>query len=684
MRIEISSALILMLLISTVSGFCSSDTNKAKYSNDATRIITIPRLAAGMTTNGAMQDSQEIRRRRKIGAPLVDSALLRFVSAQKKQQEKIIKELERLKWSPAPSSSSTVTETLANRNDSTIREEDAVMTLIRSNDELDPWAGQYNRNRIAQKLVSLGADETLALKAGEKVQSYALVRTARRRIRLFLRERDSIWSQQGDALVSSQQLMENSFFRVKMPHPSYGFDDVVEVLLEFGLTGKDVCAILSHSPSLALMMPRESFAEKDATSDLVGTSSGETLEQTLLRSFKGLLLNTLGLRKYDARKVLRDCPGLLSVRGSKSALQIVAMMTKLGVSTSSIARDKRALPILLSRSPAGMFRLISFLSSDTIRIPLESIGPLLRRKHSRELLDAVVPIPRLQKPDETDDTVDEGLDPNIEAALWGKNREERTKRINDVYRNMTTTAWALKNEIGTRDLGKAVSAFPSVLLLNAEEEVLPTASFLMDDLGIMEGDLPRVLQLYPTLLSRDMDEMEQTASYLLSIGVKSEDLGSMFRAFPVLLTLDIQKDMEPVVDYLRAIGVINIGAFVTRLPTILGYSVEKEIKPKWEFLKMACMRADFEINKFPAYFSYPFERVIKARYDYLAAKGIARQLVPVDAVVRYGDIDFATRVARDDDGGKVFLKFCERRIAQSGPKKRRRHKSTKRVQKNLS
>ena len=58
MRIEISSALILMLLISTVSGFCSSDTNKAKYSNDATRIITIPRLAAAMTTNGAMQDSQ--------------------------------------------------------------------------------------------------------------------------------------------------------------------------------------------------------------------------------------------------------------------------------------------------------------------------------------------------------------------------------------------------------------------------------------------------------------------------------------------------------------------------------------------------------------------------------------------------------------------------------------------------
>jgi hypothetical protein len=421
------------------------------------------------------------------------------------------------------------------------------------------------------------------------------------------------------------------------------------------------------------MMPRLSFADAD------GSSSGETLEQTLRRSFNGLLLTTLGLRKYDARKVLRACPGLLSVRGSKSAVQVVAMMSKLGVSTSSIARDKTGLPTLLSRSPAGLFRLISFLSSDAVRLPVKNIGPLIRRAASRELLDAVVPVLRLQPPVETIvPNEDEGLDPNVESALLGRTREERTKKINAIYKNMTTTAWTLRNEIGTKDLGKVVAAYPSVVLLNVEEQILPTASYLMDELEIMEGDLPSVLQLYPMLLGKDIGEMKKVASYLVSLGVEEEDLGSIFRAFPALLTMDIENDMMPVVDYLRSIDIRNIGAFVTRLPPILGYSVEEELKPKWEFLKKVCMRADFELNKFPAYFSYPFERVIKTRYDYLAAKGIARELVPVDAVLRFGDIDFATRVARDEDGGKVFRKFSEkRRLAKEGPSKRRRPRAKK-------
>lgn len=591
------------------------------------------------------------------------------MSAQKTEQQQRLKDLEKRKADPAP-----------------------LDALPLVGDELDPWMGQYNRNRVAQKLVSLGADESLSLKAGERVQSYVLVRTARRRIRLFLRERDSLWNEPDGEMKSSQQLLESA----KPRHPKYGFDDVVEVMLDVGLTGVDICAILSHSPSLAQMMPRESFAAtnlelsqtepNEETDGLNGVgvvpSPGETLEETLTTSFSGLLLTTLGMRKYDARKVLRSCPGLLSVRGSKSAVQVVAMMTKLGVSTNSIGRDKTSLPVLLSRSPAGLFRLISFLTSDTVRIPVKTAGPLVRRTISRELLDAVVPVLRLQPLENTDSSneEDEGLDPNVESALWGRSREERTKRINAIYKNMTATAMTLRNEIGTKDLGKVVAAYPSVLLLNAEEQILPTAAFLMDELGILEGDLPRVLQLFPVLLGKSTDEMKEVASYLLSLGVEEEDLGSIFRAFPGLLTMDTENDMMPVVKYLKSIGVVNIGAFVTRLPPILSYSVENDLKPKWEFLKKVCMYADFELNKFPAYFSYPFERVIKTRYDYLAARGVSRHLVPVDAVLRFGDVDFATRVARDDDEGKVFQKFCERRRqAQEGPpkKKTRRRRAKK-------
>jgi hypothetical protein len=448
---------------------------------------------------------------------------------------------------------------------------------------------------------------------------------------------------------------------------AYGFDDTLEVMQDYGLSGKDISVILTHTPSLAFMMPRKSDLEQTADTSSSDDNTGESLEETLERTLNGILMQTLGLRKYDARKVLRCCPGLLSVRGSRNAEQIMAMMTKLGVTENSVARDKASIPTLLSRAPSGMFRLVSFLCSSAVRMPVDQVGPLLRRKISRELMDAVIPLPAsfvsVVNTADTDSGMACGEDPIAEAVLWRKTREERKGRIEEVYKNMTRTAFTLRDEIGTEDLGKVISAYPSVLLLDVDRQILPMARYLMDDLGILEGDLASVLQLFPQLLGMNIADMELVVGYLYSLGVEEDDLSSMIRAFPVLLTMKIQ-DMQLVVDYLRSIGVADVGAFVTRLPPVLGYSVEKELKPKWEFLKTVCMFAEFEIKKFPAYFSYPFERVIKTRYEYLSLKGISRQLVPVDSVLRYGDADFAVKVVRDDDDGKSFRAFCKTRRSQ--------------------
>ena len=49
--------------------------------------------------------------------------------------------------------------------------------------------------------------------------------------------------------------------------------------------------------------------------------------------------------------------------------------------------------------------------------------------------------------------------------------------------------------IGTANLRKAVAAYPSALLLDVEEQIRPSASYLMRNLCILEGDLPQVLQM---------------------------------------------------------------------------------------------------------------------------------------------------------------------------------------------
>ena len=282
----------------------------------------------------------------------------------------------------------------------------------------------------------------------------------------------------------------------------------------------------------------------------------------MLRWFLKQVFHGLTLQQSDPiGQVLRNCPGLLTVRGSKNAQQIVALMSSLGVSKTSLARDKTALPVLLSRSPAALFRLVAFLSSDAVRMNVKTIGPLLRRADCSALLNAVAPVPRLQN--EADEALVNVENNETAVLFWGRSSQERREQINNVYRQMSATAWTLRHEIGTEDLGKVIAAYPTVLLLDAETKILPTASYLMNELGIWQDDLPRVLQLYPALLGMDVEDMKRVVDYLLSLEVAEENLASIFRAFPSLFMLDIEKDMKPVVAFLRNVGILNIGRFIT-------------------------------------------------------------------------------------------------------------------------
>jgi mTERF domain-containing protein len=203
------------------------------------------------------------------------------------------------------------------------------------------------------------------------------------------------------------------------------------------------------------------------------------------------------------------------------------------------------------------------------------------------------------------------------------------------------------------------------LLQDADKQVRSVVNYLTNNLGIFEDDLPKVLQLYPMLLGVEINRMRNVADFLLALEVAEENLASIFRAFPVLLTMDVEA-MQPVIDFLQnEIGIANVGRFVTRLPPVLGYSVEFELQPKWDFLNSISLDARFEVSKFPAYFSYPLEKCIKSRYEYLLqVKGVPQALLQADKVLCFGDKDFARKVARDADQGRTYRLFVEARQAQ--------------------
>ena len=114
---------------------------------------------------------------------------------------------------------------------------------------------------------------------------------------------------------------------------------------------------------------------------------------------------------------------------------------------------------------------------------------------------------------------------------------------------------------------------------------------------------------------------------------------------------------------------------------MLGYSVERDLMPKWKYLTKVRQYASFDICRFPAYFSYPLDRVIKSRYEYLCStKQLPIQLIPLDEVLRYGDKDFATSVAKDEDEHAYASFVAERKKRQQ--QKRKPHSKKRRKNRN--
>eukprot|EP00978_Attheya_sp_CCMP212_P013230 scaffold33270_cov51-Attheya_sp.AAC.4 len=598
-------------------------------------------------------------------APLVDSNLLRFLAKQKKQigvptiELDVTGDSSRRRDSEEIGERPKAKQQVSQSKNSYSRPINPTLSYLGNLNENVSF-GQYNAHRIARELIAIGADEEQGKNAGTAVQNYVLSRIMRQRIRQFLRERDILWEsgEQSNDLdrnrsrpqdMDTLKSLEKEIGTSKLEEIRAG--KVIEVMCEYGLTGKDIATIFEHTPSIAMMTARtpkiiaddarvpgdEGFTERlsemltdrlnDETSEsgnsqmdteqkikpkeTVGT---ETVEDILKQSFAGLLCETLKLRKYDARKVLRACPGLLSIKGSNAAEQVVKLMSSLGVSTSSLARDKKALPVILSRSPASLFRLVAFLSSDAVRMPLDKIGPLLRRAECVDILNAVAPIPQQGLNLTLGSTVVDGNSINSKSVLsiLGQSNGDRRERIDSIYAVMASTAIFLRQEVGIKDLGKIISAYPNVLLLDGPTQVIPTS-------------------------------------------------------------------IVPVVDFLRKIGVENIGRFITRLPPVLGYSVKDELIPKWNYISRTCDFSYYEVVRFPAFFSYPLDRVIMSRYQYLIdVKRIPPPLVGIDEALRFGDKDFATRVAGDTDGGVAFSKFLKERKKQKARETKRKARDTKR------
>ena len=247
-----------------------------------------PRIRMMTSSSSSSNNNYRQRRRR---APLVDSDLLRFLSQQRAHMPQLQKRRipnendERQPPQQSADGKSTVSTTAAAATTTASPTTPTSEGASQDNDadtDCNTWLRQYERHAVAQRLQP--GDDTIgeiALAAGIAVEQTAVARAARRRVRTFLRQRDAVWASaststsssisESTATVDTTSRIEETKRQTTTAAAVAANDDddtivqnsnnnnleqVLDLMLEYGLSIKDCAEILIHTPGIAFMRPR--------------------------------------------------------------------------------------------------------------------------------------------------------------------------------------------------------------------------------------------------------------------------------------------------------------------------------------------------------------------------------------------------------------------------------------------
>ncbi|KAH8084453.1 hypothetical protein JL720_7950 [Aureococcus anophagefferens] len=321
-----------------------------------------------------------------------------------------------------------------------------------------------------------------------------------------------------------------------------------------------------------------------------------------VRATVQFLSKTFAMRKYDLRKVVREQPKiLLKPAADASIFDTGACPAVLAATSGGPAAGPRS----------GDLDATAAIS-DTVLL-LTSVG--VRTKHVKEM---VVRWPQLLSIEM----------PQMLAVTDYINSLGFERSIGSLYR---ANPWLLAAPVATvRDAATVLR--DEVGVTNVENVRA----------GVDEADLASLVEAFPLLFGLD-DAMGPVLDFWLDeLKINAADVPRICRAFPSLLGVDVAT-MRANVKFLEGIGVVNTARFVTRLPPVLAYDVDRDLRPKMAEL-VKCALSVYDVVRFPAYFSYPLDGVIKPRTAFLKQLGVPITTFPLQALFTPGDKEFASRV----------------------------------------
>ncbi|KAF8406425.1 hypothetical protein HHK36_008512 [Tetracentron sinense] len=206
------------------------------------------------------------------------------------------------------------------------------------------------------------------------------------------------------------------------------------------------------------------------------------------------------------------------------------------------------------------------------------------------------------------------------------------------------------------------------------DRILCIVNFLKSK-GFSDSDFQRLSFLCPKLFSTDIDPTDIAPVFeflTLDLSASPEESCGLILRCPEILFSDVDFCLRPTLLYLRELGLEKLNSPTTlnanllntriekfvakirfleslglsyeesaricaRLPPIFGYSIENNLRPKFDYLVKEMKRSVEDLKRFPQYFAFSLEKRIVPRHLHLKERNVE---VPLQRMLLWSDQRF--------------------------------------------
>mmetsp|Transcript_8039 Transcript_8039/g.12194 ORF Transcript_8039/g.12194 Transcript_8039/m.12194 type:complete len:507 (-) Transcript_8039:250-1770(-) len=390
---------------------------------------------------------------------------------------------------------------------------------------------------------------------------------------------------------------------------------------EAGFSDKELEDLAEKYPPI-LNLTLDRWFQTDQNKPVYG--EGFVIQATDVLSLLQCLKRDLGMSKKSLKQLITKHPIVVTKDLNSVAQNILYLREHLKLDDSSIQKLFMKEPQLMTTNPdITIRRMVAFLRDD-MHLGLTEIQKIVLRE---PFFLRVVPETRV-----------------VPIVAWLQEEFGFSKEDLGVMMRKTPTLFALSLERNLKPkMAKLVVALslspaeghkllrtaPSVFLLaDCEERVQRLAQFLVR-LGIPETKIKKSVLRQPSLLSRKIESMQAVVDYLFKLipDMKQPQLSVVLTSSPSLLCKNLNSIQEHADFLVHEVGVTHqdlLPMIIVKPQLISSYSIEKNLKPTWEFLLRGYDKAELAkyLARRPSILGCSLEARIKPRIkDFKVATG---------------------------------------------------------------